>query len=57
MHTRVEFLKTLEILADSNDPIHEFYNGTIAAKIVAEFRRNGIYGVQSIVHNVSLQEV
>jgi gamma-glutamyltranspeptidase len=39
--TLSNFLETLQKLADANDPIQEFYNGSIARDIVKEFEANG----------------
>ncbi|CAI4227332.1 unnamed protein product [Auanema sp. JU1783] len=39
--TRVSFLKTLQVLANSTNPVKEFYEGDLAEKMVAEFKKNG----------------
>ncbi|KAI6203633.1 Gamma-glutamyltransferase [Aphelenchoides besseyi] len=39
--TRNNFIETLKTLANANDPIFEFYNGTMTEKMVNEFQHNG----------------
>lgn len=41
MKTRKTFMETLQILADSNDPIGLFYDGPLTARMVKEFQENG----------------
>ncbi|CAI2308072.1 unnamed protein product [Caenorhabditis sp. 36 PRJEB53466] len=58
--TRQNLLETFRILANSSDPIHEFYEGEIAKKVVEEFTANGgiitaedLKSYRSIVHGSS----
>lgn len=38
--TRQSFIKTLEILADAEDPVKEFYSGQLMKQMVDEFKQN-----------------
>jgi gamma-glutamyltranspeptidase/glutathione hydrolase/leukotriene-C4 hydrolase len=41
MKTRKQFMETLQILADSKDPIGDFYDGPLTNRMVKEFQENG----------------
>uniref|UniRef100_A0A914VT90 Gamma-glutamyltranspeptidase 1 n=1 Tax=Plectus sambesii TaxID=2011161 RepID=A0A914VT90_9BILA len=41
MKTRTQFMDTLQILADSKDPIGVFYDGPLTNRMVKEFEENG----------------
>uniref|UniRef100_A0A914W3U8 Gamma-glutamyltranspeptidase 1 n=1 Tax=Plectus sambesii TaxID=2011161 RepID=A0A914W3U8_9BILA len=39
--TRQTFMNTLQIIANSTDPIKDFYDGKLTAQMIEEFQRNG----------------
>ncbi|CAB3408858.1 unnamed protein product [Caenorhabditis bovis] len=60
IQTRKNLLETFKRLANSSDPIAEFYDGKMSREMVAEFRRNGgiltlddFKSYASIVHDSS----
>lgn len=38
---RQNFIRTLEILANSNDPVKTFYDGNLTKTMISEFKANG----------------
>ncbi|CAD6184256.1 unnamed protein product [Caenorhabditis auriculariae] len=58
--TRKKLLETLRKLADSADPIAEFYNGSLTSQMIAEFKNHGgiitlrdMQEYRSVVHDSS----
>jgi gamma-glutamyltranspeptidase len=39
--TMTNLIKTLQTLADAEDPVKEFYTGSLAKQIVDDFQKNG----------------